>query len=96
MEFVLPPRQIFEFAVRNHNANRKYLREHAPDVFDGDMIIFAAARRENELRSTDPQNWRPYVAGDITVHAVDCRHDDMMNTESLEMYGQQLKLSLDA
>ena len=66
-------RQIFEFAVQNHNANRKYLREHAPDVFDGDMIIFAAARRENEIRSTDPQNWRPYVAGDITVHAVDCR-----------------------
>ncbi|MEB4212249.1 non-ribosomal peptide synthetase, partial [Mycobacterium sp. 94-17] len=96
VEYVLPPRAIFEFAVRNHNANRKYLREHVPDVFDGDMVIFAAARREDETRSTDPENWRPYVAGEIIVHAVDCRHDDMMNTEALEMYGRQLKLSLDA
>ncbi len=97
VEFVLPPRQIFEFAVRNHNANRLYLRDHVPDVFEGDMTIFAAARSENEngANSTDPQNWRPYVAGDITVYPVDCGHDEMMNTESLAMYAQQLKHSLE-
>jgi thioesterase domain-containing protein len=96
VEFVLPPRQIFEFAVHNHNANQRYLREHVPDVFDGDMIIFSAARSENENDSTHPQNWRPYVAGDITVYPVDCEHDEMMTTESLGMYGQQLKLALEA
>jgi thioesterase domain-containing protein/acyl carrier protein len=98
VEFVLPPRQIFEFAVHNHKANLLYLQEHVPDVFDGDVIIFSAARSENEDESklTHPQNWRPYVAGDITVYSVDCEHDDMMTTESLDMYGQQLKLSLEA
>jgi hypothetical protein len=30
------------------------------------------------------------------VYSVDCEHDDMMTTESLDMYGQQLKLSLEA
>ena len=96
VEFVLPPRQIFEFAVQNHNANELFLREHVPDVFDGDMIIFSAARSEDESDLCHPQNWRPYVAGDITVYPVDCEHDEMMNAESLGMYGQQLKLSLEA
>jgi hypothetical protein len=95
VEFVLPPRQIFEFAVQNRNANQLYLREHVPDVFDGDMIIFSAARSEDEDDLCHPQNWRSYVAGDITVHPVDCGHDEMMTTESLGMYGQQLKLSLE-
>jgi thioesterase domain-containing protein len=70
VEFVLPPRQIFEFAVHNHNVNELFLREHVPDVFDGDMIIFSAVRSENENYSCHPQNWRPYVAGDITVYSI--------------------------
>ena len=51
---------------------------------------------DNESDLCHPQNWRPYVAGDITVYAVDCEHDEMMTPESLGMYGQQLKLSLEA
>ena len=94
VEFVLPPRQLFEFVVQNNNANQLYLLEHVPDVFDGDMIIFSA-RSEND-DSSHLQNWRPYVAGDITVYPVDCGHNEMMTTESLGMYGQQLKLSLEA
>jgi thioesterase domain-containing protein/acyl carrier protein len=93
VEFVLPPRQLFEFVVQNNNANQLYLLEHVPDVFDGDMIIFSA-RSEND-DSSHLQNWRPYVAGDITVYPVDCGHNEMMTTESLGMYGQQLKLSLE-
>jgi len=96
VEFVLPPRLIFEFAVYNHNANQLYLRKHVPDVFDGDMIIFSAARSDNESDLCHPQNWRPYVAGDISVYSVDCGHDEMMTPGSLGMYGQQLKLSLEA
>ena len=97
VEFVLPPRQILEFAVQNHVANQLYLRNHVPDVFDGDVIIFSATRGDEDQNSLcHPQDWRPYVAGDITVYPVDCGHDVMMTPESLDMYGQQLKLSLGA
>jgi thioesterase domain-containing protein/acyl carrier protein len=96
VEFVLPPRQLFELAVQNHNTNQLFLREHVPDVFDGDTIIFSAKPSEDDSALCNPQNWRPYVAGDITVHPVDCDHDEMMTTESLDMYGQQLKHSLEA
>jgi thioesterase domain-containing protein/acyl carrier protein len=95
VDFVLPPRQVFEFAVRNHDANQLLLREHVPDVFDGDMIIFSAARSQDDNDLCHPENWRPYVAGDITVHPVECEHDEMMTSESLGLYGQQLKILLE-
>jgi len=94
VEFILPPRQVFEFVVDNYNANGSHLREHVPGVFDGDVIIFSA-RSENGNDSCHPQNWQPYVAGDITVYPVDCGHDDMMAAESLAMYGEQLKHALE-
>ena len=48
VEFALPPRQLLEFMVQSVNANQLYLLEHVPDVFDGDMVIFSAARNGNE------------------------------------------------
>ncbi|OBA84283.1 hypothetical protein A9W99_04995 [Mycobacterium sp. 1164966.3] len=94
VEFVLPPRELFDFVVDNWNANRSRILNHLPSVFDGDMIIFSARSQEgNEF--THPQNWRPYVAGEITVHPVDCDHDYMMTAESLALYGEQLKLALE-
>ncbi|KUI46680.1 hypothetical protein AU198_03705 [Mycobacterium sp. GA-1199] len=93
VEFVLPPKPIFEFAVYNHNTNLSYLREHVPDVFDGDMIVFSAARGDNP---NNPQDWRPYISGDMTVHSVDCGHDEMTSDEALSTYVEQLKLSLES
>jgi thioesterase domain-containing protein/acyl carrier protein len=95
VEFVLPPRQLFELAVQYHNTNELFLRGHVPDVFDGDMTIFSATPNEDDSELCNPQNWRPYVAGDITVHQVNCEHDQMMTTESLDTYGHQLKHSLE-
>ncbi|OBG87234.1 long-chain fatty acid--CoA ligase, partial [Mycobacterium sp. E136] len=93
VEFVLPPKPIFEFAVYNHNTNLSYLREHVPDVFDGDMIVFSATRGEIV---NNPQDWRQYVSGDLTVHSVDCGHDEMTSDEAIRTYVEQLKLSLEA
>ena len=95
VEFVLPPRQLIEFMIQCGHANQFYRLEHVPDVFDGDVIIFSA-RSENENDSPHLQNWQPYVAGDITVYPADCGHHEMMTTGSLSIYGEQLKLSLEA
>ncbi len=96
VEFALPPKQLLELMVQSVNANQLYLLDHVPDVFDGDMVIFSAARSGNENDSSHLQSWRPYVAGDITVYSVGCGHYEMMTTGSLSLYGQQLKLSLEA
>jgi hypothetical protein len=92
-EFILPPLEFFEFVVQNYVDNQLYLLEHVPNVFDGDMVIFSA-QSENVVDCHLP-NWRPYVAGDITVYPVDCRHDDMMTAEALSIYANQLKLFLE-
>jgi thioesterase domain-containing protein/acyl carrier protein len=97
MEIALPPtqvRQFLEFIGQNMAASVLHHAEHVPGVFDGDMVIFSAARGGGD--SSLLQSWRSYVAGDITVYSVDCTHQEMMTAESLGLYGQQLKLSLEA
>jgi thioesterase domain-containing protein/acyl carrier protein len=94
-EFPLPPEQLLEAVVQSVNVNQLHLLEHVPDVFDGDMVIFSAERTKGGGDSSLLPSWRPYVAGDITEHLVDCAHHEMLNAESLNVYGKQLKLLLD-
>ena len=95
VEFALPSRQLMEFLARSNHANESHLLEHVPDVFDGDMVIFSAARSGRNRYSSLLHSWRPYVAGDITGHSVDCTHHEMLSTESLGVYGGRLKLLLE-
>ncbi|TPG31264.1 non-ribosomal peptide synthetase, partial [Mycolicibacterium hodleri] len=96
VEFALPPKQLLEFLVRSVATNQSRLQEHVPEVFNGDIVIFAAARSGDENVSSDPESWRPYVAGDITTYSVDCTHHEMLSAGSLIKYSDQLKLSLKA
>ena len=89
-------KQLMDLILQNHNNNRALHRAHESGVFDGDIIIFSAARDESDLNSSPLQSWQPYVVGDITAHSIDCTHGDMVTAESLSLYGQQLKLSLEA
>jgi amino acid adenylation domain-containing protein len=94
VEFAPPPKQMLKSMVQNVNANQLYLLEHVPDVFDGDMVVFSAARSGNEKES-QLQSWRPYVTGDITEYSVDCTHYEMLSIKSLRAYGKRLKLLLE-
>ena len=84
-----------DLLVNNINTNMALYRAYEPGVFDGDIIIFSAVRDENDSGSSGLQSWRPYVAGDITEYSVDCTHEDMLTAESVSLFGQQLKLSLE-
>ncbi len=60
VEFPLPPKQLLEFMVQCVNANQLHLRRYRPDVFDGDLVIFSAARSEyaNASDSRLLSQWR--------------------------------------
>jgi thioesterase domain-containing protein len=88
-------KQLLDWLVQNLDGNKALQQAHEPGIFDGDTIIFSAVRDENDRSSSPLQEWRPYVAGDITEHSIDCTHEDMLTAESLRLYGQQLKFSLD-
>ncbi len=92
----LPPKQLMEFMVQSVSVNLLYLQDHGPDVFDGDMVIFSATREVEKSDSSPLQTWRPYVTGDIATHTVDSTHMEMLTTDSLAKYVEQLKLSLDS
>jgi thioesterase domain-containing protein len=89
-------KQYLDSIVQSLNSSLTLHRAHEPGVFDGDITIFSAARDQNDRSSSPLQSWRPYVTGDITEYSVDCAHKDMLTAESVSLYGQQLKLSLQA
>ncbi len=84
--------EFLEFLFQNIKANLLCQAEHVPGMFDGDVVIFSATRGEHG--STLLQSWRPYVAGNVAEHSVDCTHEEMLTPESLGRYGEQLKTSL--
>jgi thioesterase domain-containing protein/acyl carrier protein len=86
-------KELLDLLVQNLNSNTALQRAHKPGVFDGDVIIFSAVRDESDRSLSLLQSWRPYVAGNITVYPVDCSHNEILTTESVSMYGEQLKYS---
>jgi thioesterase domain-containing protein/acyl carrier protein len=89
-------KQFLDWLVQNLDNNKALQRAHEPGVFDGDVIIFSAVRDESDRSSPPLQGWRPYVSGDIAEYSVDCTHEEMLTAESLSLYGQQIKFSLEA
>jgi amino acid adenylation domain-containing protein len=88
-------KQLLDWIVQNLDNNRALQEAHEPGVLNGDAIIFSAVRDESDRSSSPLQGWRPYVAGDITEHSINCTHEDMLTAESLSLYGQQLIFSLE-
>jgi nonribosomal peptide synthetase DhbF len=82
--------QLLELIVQNFNSSILFYRDHEAGVFHGDVIIFSAVRDDSDRSSFLERSWRPYVAGDITVHSIGCAHQEMLTAESLCMYGTEL------
>jgi nonribosomal peptide synthetase DhbF len=47
-----------------------------PDVFDGDVLFFAATEGR-PAGAPDPSEWRPYVTGRLDVHDIPCHHGEL-------------------
>jgi amino acid adenylation domain-containing protein len=88
-------KQLLDLILRNLKNNTALHRTHEPGVFDGDIIIFSAARDDGDRSLSPLQSWRPHVAGDITAYSVDCTHHEMLTAGLISMTGEQLKLSLE-
>ncbi|WP_044485925.1 non-ribosomal peptide synthetase, partial [Mycobacterium colombiense] len=88
-------KQLLDLGVHNIDSNRALSEGHEPGVFDGDVTIFSAVGDEDDQSLPPLQSWRPYVTGDINRYPVDCGHQEMLNPESLGLYGRQLKFLLE-
>ena len=90
VDVALPSEQLLQFMIQCINTNQLHLCQHVPDVFHGDTVILSAAHTEGDRTPSLLQRWRPYIAGEITEHLVDCAHHEMLSTESLSVYGNRL------
>ncbi|MHC9294292.1 amino acid adenylation domain-containing protein [Mycobacterium sp. LTG2003] len=52
-----PPRQLVEYMVHSLNANQLALLDHVPGVFEGDIVLFSAARHRND-ENRGPRMWQ--------------------------------------
>ncbi|WP_119185007.1 non-ribosomal peptide synthetase, partial [Mycobacterium decipiens] len=100
MEELLRERGVTDFArykrlvdmlIRNHNSNVTLYRSHEPAVFEGDAVIFSAARDQGDRSPFLLQSWQPYVTGETAVYSIDCTHNEMLTAESVGGYGVQLR-----
>lgn len=91
-DVILPSRQLIETIVKNMNTGMRLLLQHAPETFDGDVVIFSARQPESGLPLV--QSWRPYISGDIVEYPVDCEHHEMLQAEVLKSFGEQLAVAL--
>ncbi|MFM8331281.1 MAG: amino acid adenylation domain-containing protein, partial [Candidatus Methylumidiphilus sp.] len=73
--------------------NSSIMMPHVPAHFDGGVLFFRATAGQNP--QLIPTLWRPYVAGDIEVHSLDCRHDHMDQPGPLSLIGPLLAARLD-
>ncbi|KAI8350233.1 hypothetical protein B0O80DRAFT_458436, partial [Mortierella sp. GBAus27b] len=70
--------------------------EHMPLHCKSGMVLFRAMKQEDaEDKPLTAEDWRPYVAGEILVHDVDCVHNDMDQAEPLAKIGGLLAQRLE-
>ncbi len=84
-------RQVFDLLVKNANKNVARYRAHRPRIFEGDIAILSALRDQEGRSAFLSQAWAPYGSGNISMHSIDCTHNDMLTNESISMYGQRLR-----
>jgi amino acid adenylation domain-containing protein len=64
-------------------------RAFRPSMFRGNILFIVAV--EGHAAFFSPQQWRPYVSGQIQVREIHCRHLRMMDHENLVMIGRFLR-----
>ncbi|KAI8347848.1 hypothetical protein B0O80DRAFT_490361 [Mortierella sp. GBAus27b] len=53
-------------------------RNHSTPRYCGDVVLFRAMiQQDSRLPLVTASDWEPYVQGEIKVHDIHCKHDDM-------------------
>jgi thioesterase domain-containing protein len=66
----------YEAIMDTFKTNTRLVRTFLPQKFQGDMMLFVAM--DSEIKPPI-EAWRPYVGREISIHSIDCAHDNMMD-----------------
>uniref|UniRef100_UPI000369D97F amino acid adenylation domain-containing protein n=1 Tax=Rhodococcus sp. 114MFTsu3.1 TaxID=1172184 RepID=UPI000369D97F len=62
-----------------------------PDVFDGNVLFFAAGRGSGDGVDRDPAVWNAFIEGELEIRTIDCAHNQMIEPEVLSEVGNVLE-----
>jgi amino acid adenylation domain-containing protein/non-ribosomal peptide synthase protein (TIGR01720 family) len=63
--------------------------------YDGDVFFVDAAILEMDLAGVASEGWREHVGGELRVVALECRHSELMDSDTLERLGPLIAAELD-
>ncbi|KOG14015.1 non-ribosomal peptide synthetase [Streptomyces viridochromogenes] len=73
--------------------NRRLLEEFDPLPYDGDLLLFSAAR-DPDAHPDRHTAWQPYVRGRVHSHDIPCTHGEMTRPGPLDLIGPRLARQL--
>jgi thioesterase domain-containing protein/acyl carrier protein len=62
--------------------------------YDGDVFFVDATTLEMDLVGVASEGWRSHVGGELRVVALDCRHSELMDSDTLERLGPLIAAEL--
>ncbi|WP_230623729.1 amino acid adenylation domain-containing protein [Chromobacterium violaceum] len=80
--------EMFGHIVANYQDAVRLLSQARTPRYDGESTLFVARRTLPEGMDVR-ETWRPHLAG-LTVHELDCAHEDIVSPQSLETLGPLL------
>jgi thioesterase domain-containing protein/acyl carrier protein len=76
--------------------NHRIVTNFSPRIYSGDMLFFrATVTQDGAIAPISPAAWKPYVLGDVEVHDIACKHEDMELPAPTAHIGRILRQKLD-
>ncbi|KAG0202291.1 hypothetical protein BGX28_005148 [Mortierella sp. GBA30] len=87
---------FFKRTAKVFKNNGRLAGSQAPHVTNGNLILLRATMKvESTERLITPDEWKPYVLGEIETHDIHCAHVDMVESEPLAEIGRILTEKLE-
>ncbi|CAN5128031.1 hypothetical protein BH11ACT7_BH11ACT7_29520 [soil metagenome] len=83
---VLDDTQIAQ-VIENYIAAEHFTAGADYGRYDGDVFFVDAAVLEMDLEGVASRGWRHHFGGRLRVHTLDCRHSELMDSDTLEHLG---------
>ncbi|KAG0195852.1 hypothetical protein BGX28_000525 [Mortierella sp. GBA30] len=87
---------FFERTPKIMGNNDRLSESQAPRIINSDLLLLrATAKEEGFGMLITPDEWKPYVLGEIETHDIHCAHLEMVEPEHLAEIGRILAQKLD-
>jgi thioesterase domain-containing protein/acyl carrier protein len=80
--------------VENYVAAERFTARADYGRYDGDVFFVDATELEMDLVGVASHGWRDYIRGELRVVALNCRHSELLDSDTLERLGPLIAAEL--